>query len=142
MRNGLRVVGVPLLCLLTAGCRISQPIEIPEEPGKPPHLNVAPPPSIPPVDVVAAEGSSAEMPVLLHRGLKEHGLAFEREWIRDHYGLVDFLSLSFGQRHNRVYDIWDIRLPAGQEKTIWFDVTEIWMETAGQPAPESGAPHR
>jgi len=51
---------------------------------------------------------------------------FENDWIFDRYGRFRRTGGGTGNASGRRYDVIKIELPNGDQKTVYFDITENW----------------
>lgn len=54
------------------------------------------------------------------------GIEFENQWIFERYGQCRRTAGGTGSAEGRRYDVVKIELPDGEQKSVYFDVTENW----------------
>lgn len=104
--------------VLVIGCASS--------PATPP---AAAPPSPAPVPATALEdhaGDSTETAIEVPADSADGGVKFENEWIFDRYGRFRRRGGGTGVLNGHRYNIVKIELANGDQKTVYFDITENW----------------
>ena len=111
--------------LLVVACRTAPP---------PPTAITDPPP--PPVSASALEdhaGDSTETAIAVPQMAKNGGVDFENEWIFNRYGRFRRRGGGTGVLNDRRYNVVKIELANGDEKTVYFDITENWNSWTPPP---------
>ena len=87
------------------------------------------PPAPPPVSATALEdhaGDSTETAIEVPQMAENGGVSFENEWIFDRYGRFRRRGGGTGVLNGRRYNVVKIELANGDERTVYFDITENW----------------
>ena len=88
-----------------------------------------PPPPPPAVSASALEdhaGDATETAIEVPHDAKNGGVDFENEWIFNRFGRFRRRGGGTGVLTGRRYNVVKIDLPSGEQKTVYFDVTENW----------------
>jgi hypothetical protein len=72
------------------------------------------------------DGSSPEKAVIVHARSESVGIRAEYEWIRQHWPGSRRGKQALLGKNNRFYDSLTITDSAGQERTVYFDITEYF----------------
>jgi hypothetical protein len=89
----------------------------------------APLPAPPPVNASALEdhaGDSTETAIEVPQIAENGGVKFENEWIFNRFGRFRRRGGGTGVLNGRRYNVVKIELSNGDEKTVYFDITENW----------------
>jgi hypothetical protein len=108
--------------LLAVGCTTTAP-------PPPPPATVPAAPAPRPVSANALEdhgGDSPDTAIDVPQTAKNGGVDFENEWIFNRFGRFRRRGGGTGALKDRRYDVVKIELPNGEEKTVYFDITENW----------------
>ena len=73
-----------------------------------------------------ADGSSFEKAIIINKKNETDGVAEEYKWLREHYPGYTFRSQSLNYKDKRSYDILKIKTQSGEEKSIYFDITNFF----------------
>jgi hypothetical protein len=95
----------------------------------PPPAATAPAPPPPPVSASALEdhaGDSTETAIEVPQIAENGGVTFENEWIFNRFGRFRRRGGGTGVLNGRRYNVVKIELANGDEKTVYFDITENW----------------
>jgi hypothetical protein len=71
-------------------------------------------------------GDSTDSAVEVPADATDGGLDFENHWIFDRFGRFRRRGGGTGVLNDRRYDAVKIELPNGEQKTVYFDITENW----------------
>ena len=71
-------------------------------------------------------GDSVETAIEVPADAPNDGLDFENEWIDDRFGRFRRHGGGTGTLNGRRYDVVEIELPGGEQKKVFFDITENW----------------
>ena len=73
-------------------------------------------------------GDSTTTAVAVPAEAPNGGVTFENEWIFHRFGRFRKKFAGTGSQEGRRYDVVKIELSDGSEKTVYFDITEIWAK--------------
>ena len=104
--------------VLLAGCRTTQPAPAPAAPAAPSAVSAS--------ALEDHAGDSTDTAVDVPQIAKNGGLDFENEWIFNRFGRFRRRGGGTGVLNGRRYDVVKIELPSGEEKTVYFDITDNW----------------
>ena len=88
-----------------------------------------PAPTPPPISASTLEdqaGDSPETAIEVPQTAEDGGVPFENEWIFNRYGRFRRQGGGTGVLNGRRYNVVKIELAKGDEKTVYFDITENW----------------
>jgi len=71
-------------------------------------------------------GDSVETAIEVPPDAPNDGIDFENNWIFDRFGRFRRRGGGTGTLNARRYDVVDIELPNGDQKKVFFDITENW----------------
>ena len=73
-------------------------------------------------------GGSSEQEAVIILGAENEleGVDAEYEYIQSLYTNFELDSQTFLEKRNKKYDILTIKLPGGNKKDIWFDITDFY----------------
>lgn len=77
-------------------------------------------------------GDSVESAIDVPATAEQEGVPFENEWIFKRFGRFRRRGGGTGVLNNRRYDVVKIELPNGDQKTVYFDITEVWKRWSPQ----------
>jgi hypothetical protein len=72
------------------------------------------------------EGASLEAAIIAPPMTEREGVAWENDWIYDHYGRFRKKSVGLASREGRRYDVITVELADHTEKVIYFDITDFF----------------
>lgn len=90
------------------------------------------PREVPASSLVDRSGDSLETAIEVPADAPLGGIRFENDWIFDHYGRFRRAGGGTGTASGRRYDVVKIELPGGDQKTVYFDITENWKRWSPQ----------
>lgn len=101
-----------------------------------PHPAVQPKPPRPaPVSSAPLEdhaGDSTDSAITVPADAPDGGLQFENDWIYDRYGRFRRRGGGTGSLNGRRYNVVKIELPGGEQREVFFDITDNWNKWSGQ----------
>jgi hypothetical protein len=72
------------------------------------------------------EGESLEAAVIVTANNEEDGIAYENDWIYQHYGRFRRRSGGLASLAGRRYDVIKVELSDHTERTLYFDITDFF----------------
>jgi hypothetical protein len=111
------------MALLIVGCAVQKT--------KPAPAPVAAPPAPAPAPVSAEtmvdhSGDSVQTAISVPADAPDGGIEFENRWIFQQYGRFRRSGGGTGSLEGRRYNVVKIELPNGEQRSIYFDITENW----------------
>ncbi|WP_153796884.1 hypothetical protein [Foetidibacter luteolus] len=79
-----------------------------------------------PATVSGGDGLSYETAVIINAGGEIQGVAKEYEWLREHYPGYSMVKQTLQHRDKKSYDVLSIKTAEGQQKDIYFDITNFF----------------
>lgn len=123
-----RVKRAILLLLLAAACTTPKPAaSTATATPAPPPTPALPAPTT--GDFVDREGDSPQTAVAVPANAPNGGVDFQNRWIYERYGRFRRNGGGTGVLEERRYNIVKIELPDGSRKTVYFDITEMWLRS-------------
>ena len=111
---------ITVLLVLLAGCATRVP--------QPPPASTPSPAPVSAEDLVDHSGDSPETAISVPEDAPDGGIVFENQWIFDRYGRFKRTAGGTGSLDARRYDVVKIELPNGEHKSVYFDITENWLQ--------------
>ncbi len=74
----------------------------------------------------ANDGSSFENAIIIKENNEGSGVHAEYEWLKKNYPGYTMISQSLSGKGNKKYDILRIKTKEGEEKSIYFDITQFF----------------
>jgi hypothetical protein len=72
------------------------------------------------------EGTSYENAVFITEKTESKGVDAEYKWLSQHYPGYKLKKQSLGHNGGKPYDLMDIKTSSGEEKTIYFDISNFF----------------
>jgi hypothetical protein len=72
------------------------------------------------------EGMSYATAIIIKETSEKKGLDAEHKWLHNHYTHYKVRSQGLGMHDNKTYDIIEITLSNGQERNIFFDISNFY----------------
>jgi hypothetical protein len=113
MRRSILLVAV----FLASSCQSTPP---------PPPIADPPPRPVSAKSLEDHGGDSTETAIAVPQTATNGGVDFENEWIFNRFGRFRRRGGGTGVLNGRRYNVVKIELPNGEEKTVYFDITENW----------------
>ncbi len=77
------------------------------------------------------DGSSYEKAIVINAKNEQKGVAAEYEWLRNNYPGYKLIKQSLQSKGQKHYDAMLIKTKQGEEKTIYFDITNFFGKGFG-----------
>jgi hypothetical protein len=77
-------------------------------------------------ELIDRAGDSVETAIEVPSDAPNEGFDFENDWIYDRFGRFRRRGGGTGVLNDRRYDVIEIELPNGEQKKVFFDITENW----------------
>ncbi len=98
----------------------------------PPAVKPQPPASVSSAALEDHAGDSTDTAIAIPADAPDGGVKFENDWIYDRYGRFRRRGGGTGVLSGRRYNVVQIELPNGDQKAVYFDITDNWNKSAGQ----------
>lgn len=116
------------MTLLCASCATAPTTPAPAAAATPaPAVKPAPAP-VSAEEMVDHAGDSLDTAITIPTDAPKGGVDFENNWIYDRYGRFRREGGGTGTAAGRRYDVVKIELPNGEHKSVYFDITENWLQ--------------
>jgi len=83
--------------------------------------------------LVDHSGDSPATAIEVPAAAPDGGVEFENQWIYERYGRFRRTAGGTGSAEGRRYDVVKIELANGEQKSVYFDITENWKRWSPPP---------